>query len=101
MTAARMLFVGMILLLFGVQLRLVDTFVLTDKAAHVVQTWLGSQPATAVPATTSDDLWPDLTETTSQTPPAPKREFTPPRWLGLSFLSTAAVLILGSPCFRS
>jgi hypothetical protein len=99
MVTARMLLIGVVVFFVGVQLRLVDTFVLNEQATlflekHASPRWVQSTGTTAV------DPY--------QNNPTPyadgyvaRKSVSPPRWLGWSFLSVGAVLILTSPCFRA
>jgi hypothetical protein len=81
---------GLILLLLGLQLRLVDTFVLNERAtqflAQRMQQLKGTEVASAADFSTS---W------AAQGPIANKRVQLPP-WIGYSLLSTGAVLVLYS-----
>lgn len=81
---------GLVVLLVGIQLRLVDTFVLNEKAtqflAHRIQALKGQQIASADGAATL----------LTTPPPAHKHRLHPPPWIGWAFVSVGSVLILHS-----
>ena len=81
---------GLIVLLLGIQLRLVDTFVLNERAtqflAQRVQQFKGKEVASAGDFSTMF---------ASQAPLGNKRIDVPP-WLGYSLLSIGGVLVLYS-----
>jgi hypothetical protein len=81
---------GLIVLLLGIQLRLVDTFVLNERAtqflAQRMQQFKGQEVASAGDFSTMF---------ASQTPLGNKRIDVPP-WLGYSLLSIGGVLVLYS-----
>ena len=84
----RFFMIGAILLLLGAQLRVVDSYVLTQKASQFVEARLHTSGL-------ADGGLYDPTFRYSVGPyPAPKKTFTPPRWIGWAFLSVGAVLIL-------
>lgn len=79
--------VGVIILFMGVQLRLVDSVVLKEEASRVIASKLkgnngGNTPAMMIQA--------------SLPVPTMRRTVQPPRWLGWTFISVGAVLILHS-----
>jgi hypothetical protein len=82
---------GMVLLLLGIQLRLVDTYVLNEKATHFLTQRLqqikGQQVASAGDASTLMG---------SSTVPAAKHRLRRPKWMGYSTISIGGVLILYS-----
>jgi hypothetical protein len=107
-SSQRLFMLGVVLLLVGIQFRLVNTFVLNEKASQFVEKRLGRSPA-AGPYTTQntsldpldspyDSAW---LENGSAPPVVNQQSFSPPRWLGLSLISVGAVLILTHPCYRS
>ncbi|MCH5374124.1 MAG: hypothetical protein JJ992_09115 [Planctomycetes bacterium] len=108
MTSQRLVTLGVVLLLLGIQLRLVDTFVLNEKASRIVQQRLNRSTASGLYETqpTSLGTYADPFDTTWTNDfsglVAPARQsYSPPRWLGLSLISVGAVLILTNPCYRS
>jgi hypothetical protein len=79
--------VGMVLILLGFELRLVDSFVLTPKATKFLAEQTG-HPAVAANATLGSVAGTDLQ--------VPAKTFRPPEWAGWFFLSLGSVLILQS-----
>lgn len=82
------LMIGVVLLLAGVQLRYVDTYVLNEKTSEFLAKQLGSEKDGAV-AQGYFFLAPEQAT-------IPKRSLQPPPWLGWSLLSIGAVLTLHS-----
>ena len=84
------LMAGLVVFLVGVQLRMVDTFVLNERATQFVaqrmQQFKGQQVASVSEMPTY---------LASQSPIAQHR-LSPPAWLGYSFLSVGGVLVLYS-----
>jgi hypothetical protein len=81
----RFLIFGALILLMGVQLRWVETFVLTHKASQFVEDNMKHSGLRTASAYDFDTLL--------SAGPAPKKSITPPRWLGWAFLSVGAVLL--------
>ena len=78
---------GLLLLMLGIQFRLVDSFVLTPKATKVLAKQVGHPAAGAS----------DAAEAVSgKSAPLLKMNVRPPDWLGWSLVSFGAVLILHS-----
>jgi hypothetical protein len=81
---------GLVVLLLGIQLRLVDSYVLNERAtqflAQRMQQLNGNQPASASDFSTTF---------AAQSPIGHKRIDVPP-WLGYSLLSIGGVLVLYS-----
>ena len=77
---------GLVVFLLGLQLRYVDTFVLTEKATQFLAQKMqeaqlaSNDPAIAIAAAA----------------PVAKKSVTPPRWLGWSMVSIGTVLVLHS-----
>jgi hypothetical protein len=80
---------GLVLLLLGIQLRMVDSFVLTPKATKLLAQCAGHPAAKADEIRQAALLDPE---------PAPvlKKTIRPPEWIGWALLSLGAVLILHS-----
>lgn len=81
------LMIGVVLLLAGVQLRYVDTFVLNEKTSQVIAKQMGESDGAVAQA--SFTFLPEPVT-------AGKRSVKPPPWLGWSLLSIGAVLSLHS-----
>ncbi len=96
---------GVVLLLLGIQLRAVDTYVLNDRASRFVEKQLNRSRNSGLYTTQTTSLEaydsPFGDSDLGSLSPAPQKTFSPPRWLGLSLISVGAVLILTHPCYRS
>ena len=79
---------GLILLLFGIQLRLVYSVLLTPESTRFVVERIERKK----PITRSQPLAALLSITT----PTPRKTIEPPRWLGWALISIGAVLVLNS-----
>jgi hypothetical protein len=81
---------GLVVFLLGVQLRMVDTFVLNERAtqfvAQRIQQVKGQQVASAS----------DVRTFMAAQAPIAKHRLQPPAWLGYSLLSVGGVLVLYS-----
>ena len=86
----QILMAGLVVLMVGIQMRLVEAFVLNEHAtqflAQRIQQMKGQQIASA------SDM---ATFQAAQAPIAQKR-LEPPDWLGFSFVSVGSVLVLYS-----
>ncbi len=76
---------GMLLLLIGIQLRFIDSYVLNEPATRFLAAKFGSTPQ----------------EQTVRLPllsqgPMPRKVISPPEWLGWSLMSIGSVLMLHS-----
>ncbi len=81
---------GLLLLLLGLQLRFVETFVLNENSTR----FLVRRSARAEPATS---LWKLPMSVAAESPMRVSRKrISPPRWLGYAFLSVGVVLVLQS-----
>lgn len=79
--------IGLVVLLLGIQLRLVETYVLNEKCSD----------ALAKRANKAKDSQPNpvpLLATATGT--VPRQRITPPKWIGWALLSVGGVLILQS-----
>jgi len=81
----RLLMAGLLLFLFGVQFRVVDSFTLNERSSHFVAARLGGGIQPAAPAWQSPTL---------------RKVVQPPRWLGLALMSVGAVLTVKSLSMR-
>lgn len=105
MACNRFFMLGVVLLLFGIQFRMVESLVLNEKASQFIEKRIAARPKIVEPASTLpvavdpvDDWW------VSDLVPKPAKQpitVTPPKWLGWSLISVGAVMILTCPCFRS
>ncbi len=81
---------GLVVFLLGIQLRMVEAFVLNEKAtqflAQRMQQLNGNQVASAG----------DLTTMYAAQAPVAKKRLEPPKWIGWAFVSVGTVLILHS-----
>ncbi len=82
------LMLGIILLLLGVQFRLVGAVTLTPEATGVLAKYVAPEKSERLES--ARRVAPRATEQ------ATKQTLRPPRWLGLSFISVGAVLVLQS-----
>jgi hypothetical protein len=78
---------GLVLLLVGLQIRMVETYVLNEKASRFVAERLTASVADA--DGTVRPFMPALG-------PTPRRTMRPPVWLGYATISIGAVLVLHS-----
>ena len=85
MTAQKLFGIGVILLVFGIQLRAVDTFVLNEKASRFVEKRMRQSAFQQGSSYSPSLLSPSL---------GTKKQLSHPRWLGWALISTGVVLIL-------
>ena len=99
----RLFLIGLVLLFIGVQLRMVKSFELNEKASQFVEQRFPTEPPpSATTSYVSYDPYNDLLMQTPVQSSGPKiRTISPPRWLGFTFLSVGAVLVLTCPCFKT
>ncbi len=113
MDCRRMLVVGVVLLAMGAQFRLVERFVLNERASQFIEKRLEArrrkQSLTQYTSSPSpyDDTWVDPALAADPALAgaglaggASRKTIRVPRWLGWSLVSVGAVLILTAPCFR-
>lgn len=80
--------IGLVVMLLGVQFRLVKSYTLTEQSSQFIAKNLNlSEPAAPAPMVAFFNV--------AGTPQS-KRQFSPPRWLGFSFISMGVVLVLQS-----
>jgi hypothetical protein len=101
MDSNRLFLFGVILLLLGVQFRMVESFELNAMATRFVEKRFPSRRADSsltnyVSQDSYADPWVDL----GPADPPTTRSFSPPRQLAFSFISVGAILILVSPVYR-
>ncbi len=78
-------FLGIVVLLLGVQVRNVSAYVLTEDAAQFLAERTGASSSEATLVSLSNDFG-----------AGPKKVLHPPEWLGWCLMSVGAVLILHS-----
>jgi hypothetical protein len=83
------LMAGLVVLLLGIQLRMVDTFVLNQRATRFVNDRINDIKMQPVASASEAP-----TLMGSQTPIL--RRVQPPKWIGWSFVSVGSVLVLYS-----
>ena len=79
---------GLVVMLLGIQFRLVKSYTLTEQSTQFISKQLSlSEPAAPAPMMAYFNV--------AGTPES-KRQLSPPRWLGFSFIAMGVVLILQS-----
>jgi hypothetical protein len=82
---------GIIILVLGVQLRFVESFVLSRETGEFIARQLKKEPA----------VQPNpFTSLISIPPPPSRRTVSPPRWLGWALVSAGIVLVLHSVAMK-
>ena len=104
MLRERLFLIGIILLLLGIQFRRVESYTLTAPVSRVIMERM--EEARGGPSALAGIKGGYDTYSTSVTSlptlnAGGEMTFSPPRWMGFSFVSVGAVLILTCPCFRS
>jgi len=85
-TRNRYFMAGMLLVMLGIQFRLVQSFVLNEPTTRAIAKITKQSPvASNAPSMTSFLL---------QVYPNPKKKVEPPRWLGLAMVAVGAVVAL-------
>lgn len=79
---------GLVVLLLGVQFRLVKSYTLTEQSTQFISKQLNFSESPAPP--------PMMAYFNVAGTPQSKRQLSPPRWLGFSFISMGVVLVLQS-----
>ena len=77
--------IGLIVLFLGIQLRVVDTFVLNEKASKIL-----AERSRSVANSGEFPLF------LASVGPTPRKSIKPPPWLGFAMISVGSVLILHS-----
>ena len=77
--------IGLLLVMLGIQMRMIDSFVLNEKATKFVAKRLPEQQST-----TYDRAQMYF----AAQGPTPLRKVQPPKWIGYSLLSVGGVLVL-------
>lgn len=81
---------GLVVFLLGIQLRVVDGFVLNERATQVLAQRLQQMKGQQLASTS------ESTSVLAAAPPGHKHRLHPPNWLGWSLVSVGSVLILYS-----
>jgi hypothetical protein len=81
---------GLVILLLGIQFRVVEGFVLNERATQIVAQRLAQMRGQQV-ASTSESA-----TLLATAPPGHKHTLYPPKWLGWSLVSIGSVLVLYS-----
>jgi hypothetical protein len=78
--------IGLVLVLLGIQLRAVDTYVLNEKTTQFLEKRMQSSSIISE-NTLNASLY-------TMAVPTVRKQLTHPRWVGLAFISAGAVLLL-------
>ena len=82
------LILGVMIILIGVQLRFVQSYVLTPRATQFIEAKIKKASLQTV------DSYDPYDHFLIEAAPHEQRSFTPPRWLGWAMISVGAVLML-------
>lgn len=85
-TRNRYFMTGMLLVMLGIQFRLVQSFVLNEPTTRAITRLSRQNPIAA--------HTPSLSSFLMQAYPTPKKRVQPPRWLGLAMVAVGAVVAL-------
>lgn len=86
-TRNRYFMLGMLLILLGIQFRMVQSFVLNEPATRTLVKLSKNSPAAASNTSALNSFFIQLA-------PHPKKRVVPPRWLGLAMIAVGAVISL-------
>ena len=81
----RYFLLGVLLILLGIQFRVVESFVLNEPTTRVLARVTNNQPMA------SNDA---MSTFLMQVYPNPRKQVAPPRWLGLALIAVGAVISL-------
>ena len=81
----RYFLIGMLLILIGIQFRMVESVVLNEQTTRALAR------VTNTKAVASSDMMSSLL---MQVYPSPKKRIAPPRWIGLAMIAVGAVVSL-------
>lgn len=82
------LLIGLVLVLLGLQLRFVDTYVLSENSTKFLAKQVGRTDATSV--------WALPVSLATQGEMAPRKRVRPPRWIAWALISVGGVFVLHS-----
>ena len=89
MNRNQFMLIGLVVLLLGVQLRVVDTFVLNEKSTRFLVKQTEKMEKQSV--------WSFPASVAARSPiPVQRKKIQPPKWLGWALISVGAVLVLHS-----
>lgn len=85
MNRNRYFLLGVLLVLLGIQFRMIDSFVLSEPATRAL-----ARVSKNTPVANNDSM----TAFLMQVHPSPMKRVTPPRWLGLAMIAIGSVVSL-------
>ncbi len=85
MNRNRYFLIGLLLILIGVQFRMVESVVLNEQTTRALARMTNAKPVA------SNDM---LSSVFMQVYPSPKKRIAPPRWIGLALIAVGAVISL-------
>jgi hypothetical protein len=86
MTRNRYFLIGVLLILLGIQFRMVESFVLNEHTTRALARFTRSTPMAS-----GNDF---MSSMVLQVHPKPTKRVAPPRWLGLAFITVGTVIAL-------
>lgn len=81
----RIFLIGLLLILIGIQFRMVESFVLNEPTTRALARVTNTQPVA------SSDM---VSSLLMQVAPAPRKRVEPPRWIGFALIAGGAVVSL-------
>lgn len=87
-TRNRYFLIGVLLIMLGVQLRMVHSVVLTEDATRALFKLSKQAPVASSNPNTLTNFFMQVT------PTSPKKQIAPPRWLGLAMIAAGSVVSL-------
>jgi hypothetical protein len=100
MDTHRLFMLGVVLLLLGIQFRVVESFELNEAATRIVDRRFPRDPAVPLTTYVAANPYAEPWLNPPASIPPTTRVIFPPRKLAFSFMSVGAVLILVSPAYR-
>ena len=100
MDGNRLFMVGVVVLLLGIQFRVVESFELNAWASNAVEKRFPRDSAAPLTSYVSQNAYDAPWQDPAAPALTPTRLITPPRQLALSFISVGAILVLISPAYR-